>query len=186
MIEVCPLCGDADDVQRVDRPSGDRGFVCTRRRGHPAEEPYRWAASCDLGATMQTPGRAGAGDRGLADALFACVLPGEPWAEYGIVEHRYAERHPDAFRRLVAEKGHRWRDTDTGPAGTDTTASKYLVRTLSALAKVGELSRQFGAGTGVWRYNSRISYWVRPPEPPTGDVLSYAEFAHREGFPASS
>ena len=44
---------------------------------------------------------------GMYDALPTCLVPGEPWAEYGIVERRYRDRHPDAFAAVVERYGHR-------------------------------------------------------------------------------
>jgi hypothetical protein len=147
MILLCPLCGDEEEVRRV--PAAGGGSVR---------------------------------DTTLGAALLDCVLPGEPWVEYGIVEHRYAENHPEAFRKLVLEKGHRWwspdgiRKTSAGIRPDDITASRYLVRTLSALAAAGALTRQFGRGTGTWSYNSTISYWALPPAPSANHQLSYETF----------
>jgi hypothetical protein len=181
MILLCPLCGDEEEVQRLPAGDGAWQYECTRRsKWHPDQQPYRWTAR-DTASPTATGGGS-VRDTTLGAALLACVLPGEPWVEYGIVEHRCAENHPAAFRKLVLEKGHRWwspdgvKKTHPNVRRDDMTASRYLVRTLSALAAAGALTRQFSRGTGTWAYNSTISYWALPPAPPADRQLSYETF----------
>jgi hypothetical protein len=41
-----------------------------------------------------------AGDLGLYDDLLLCLVPGDPWVEYGVVEHRYKLLRPEIYEAL--------------------------------------------------------------------------------------
>jgi hypothetical protein len=45
---------------------------------------------------------------------------------------------------------------------------------------------RWGPATGYWSYNVGISYWALPPGPGRDEVLTYVEFAEREGLDPSS
>lgn len=184
---ICSFCCDDYEVNKTALPGGGLRYECTRSSNHPGGRPWvKDISGRDISQAPSGP-RAFAGDKELAPAILACFTPGEPWIEYGIVEHRHAANHPDAFRRLVEEKGHAWwrppgdelRRTPSADGG-EMTASKYLVRTLSALAGSGDLCRKFAKGTGIWSYNSTISYWALAPAPAVTNLLTYQQFAIRE------
>lgn len=42
MILVCPLCADADDVERTPLGPGIWSYTCSRSRKHPSSMPYAW------------------------------------------------------------------------------------------------------------------------------------------------
>src|SRR6266508_5699329 len=46
-----------------------------------------------------------AAELGVYDDVFLCLSPGEPWLEHGIVEHRYKELRPTAYREMINRWG---------------------------------------------------------------------------------
>lgn len=46
-----------------------------------------------------------AAELGVYDDVFLCLSPGEPWLEHGIVEHRYKELCPTAYRKMIDRWG---------------------------------------------------------------------------------
>jgi hypothetical protein len=74
--------------------------VAGRRRPHPDGGAFAWT---EMSAQLRPPDRDASEGSGLAselgmyDDLPGCLNPGEPWVEYGIVERRYRDAHPDAF-----------------------------------------------------------------------------------------
>ena len=50
---VCPLCGDADDVEVVRRPSGGWDYTCLRATSHPDGQSLAWTfGGGDLGGVV--------------------------------------------------------------------------------------------------------------------------------------
>src|SRR5918992_5325327 len=47
-----------------------------------------------------------AAEFGVYDDVFLCLSPGEPWAEHGIVEHRYKELRLTEYREMIDRWGH--------------------------------------------------------------------------------
>ena len=96
--QTCPYHG-SEDVLGV--PLGDGAgsetFSCPRTNGHPAPGPHRWLV---VTRTPETPTFL----RNVVDRLqLKEVLPtivasfGPTWVEYGLVEARYGQGHPDDF-----------------------------------------------------------------------------------------
>ncbi len=69
-----------------------------------------------------------AAELGVYDDVFLCLSPGEPWLEHGIVEHRYKELRPTAYRQMID----RWGHVIQGPRRYSVTA--FLTRTWARLA----------------------------------------------------
>ncbi len=102
-----------------------------------------------------------AAELGVYDDVFLCLSPGEPWLEHGIVEHRYKELCPTAYRQMID----RWGHVIQGPRRYSVTA--FLTRTWARLAADGLLAAQLGPATGVYQHtrNTTILYWALPPVP---------------------
>ena len=102
-----------------------------------------------------------AAELGVYDDVFLCLSPGEPWLEHGIVEHRYKELCPTAYRKVID----RWGHVIQGPRRYSVTA--FLTRTWARLAADGLLAAQLGPATGVYRHkrNTTILYWALPLSP---------------------
>jgi hypothetical protein len=95
MIQVCPLCADADDVEMLPLDAGAIEYTCTRTGRHPGHSPYVWVGHRE-GSALLEDGREGpAFELGMLDDLLACVPADDPWLEYGIVERRYRDYQPD-------------------------------------------------------------------------------------------
>src|ERR671919_1626345 len=87
---------------------------------------------------------------GVYEDVFLCLSPGEPWLEHGIVEHRYKELRPTAYREMIT----RWGHVIQGPRRYSVTA--FLTRRWSQLASDGVLAAQIGPATGVCEDNGAI------------------------------
>ncbi|GAA4682339.1 hypothetical protein GCM10023215_15400 [Pseudonocardia yuanmonensis] len=122
-----------------------------------------WTAETEDGVTDE-----------LLGPLLDCVLPGEPYVEFGIVEFRLRESRPDLFRAHVADRGH----VMLAP-GIATASSVRFGTALGRLARSGDLLSRYGAATGAWKYNGQVSYWARPPAP--SGSLSWAEHCEHLG-----
>lgn len=117
-------------------------------------------------------GRGGIGaELGVYDDVFPCLSAGEPWLEHGIVEHRYKELCPTAYRQMID----RWGHVIQGPRRYSVTA--FLTRAWAQLAAYGLLASQLGPATGVYHHNGRILYWALPPRPEAERIRTWAEFA---------
>ena len=108
---------------------------------------------------------------GVYDDVFLCLSPGEPWLEHGIVEHRYKELRPTAYREMI----NRWGHVIQGPRRYSVTA--FLTRRWSQLAVDGVLAAQLGPATGVYQHNGTIMYWALPPGPEAQWIRTWADFA---------
>ncbi len=91
-----------------------------------------------------------AAELGVYDDVFLCLSPGEPWLEHGIVEHRYKELCPTAYRQMID----RWGHVIQGPRRYSVTA--FLTRTWARLAADGLLAAQLGPATGVYQHTYRV------------------------------
>jgi hypothetical protein len=115
---------------------------------------------------------------GVYDDVFLCLSPGEPWLEHGIVEHRYKELCPTAYREMID----RWGHVIQGPRRYSVTA--FLTRACSQLAGNGVLAAQLGPATGLYEHNRRILYWALPPGPEAQRIRTWADFAADLGISA--
>ena len=178
---ICGPCGLEDDVSAVVDPSGTEWiYTCTNH----SPEPYSWVVPIP---TTRKSGSSGSGggvkNEGITarlnvyDDLLACIHPGEPWLEYGIIEHRYKVVAPETyFGELIEVFGHRAIEPST------TTVSAFLARTLMTLSNRGHLQRTWGPATGYWAYDDTVSYWARPPVPPESKRLTWVSFAEQNGM----
>jgi hypothetical protein len=114
----------------------------------------------------------------LLEPMLSCIGPDDSMLEYGIVEYRFRERYPDLFRAHVVERGH----VLVGKTQTTASAVRFGMA-LGRLARAGDLAYEYGPATGAWSYNSRISYWCRPPAAGRPRV-TWTEFCDSLGRPA--
>jgi hypothetical protein len=115
---------------------------------------------------------------GLYEDLPRCLVKGEAFVEYGVVEYRYSQLRPDVYQRLLDDYSHT-RIERHKPY----TASVFIALALGRLADVGDVLYRVGPATGYWAYNEVISYWALPPGPAEGgDPLSWETFATEAGL----
>jgi hypothetical protein len=175
MSRTCPRCFRADEVTQQRSIDGLWTFTCDDGVAHGDGAPYVWDA------TNEPLGSEGDVQQSLTPYLAplrSCVVPGEPYLEYGVVEWRFRALAPQLFSELVAEHGH----TRLNPITSKKSASAYLAQALGLLAASGELVRVYGPATGTWSYNGRVTYWAAPPAPPTTSRLSWKQFALDNGL----
>lgn len=161
---TCPRCFSADDVAYRRLPDRMVEYTCTG--GHDGVGEHTWLTS-QLDAGWSAEADHGVTDE-LLEPLLACVLPDEPFVEFGIVEYRLRLDRPDLFVAHVRERGH----VMLAP-GIATASSVRFATALGRLARSGDLVSRYGPATGAWRYNSQVTYWARPPAPST--QLSWAD-----------
>lgn len=165
--QVCKLCGRDDDVTTKTLAPGLWSYHC-------AYCSFEWHSS-----TAVDDGLADAegitAELGLYDDLPKCLVPGEPFVEYGIVEYRYERLRPKVFAQLLERYGH------VRIAPKHYTTSVFIAMALGWLRDRGEVLCEWGPATGSWDYNGIISYWALPPGPGDGARTSWLEFARREG-----
>lgn len=113
---------------------------------------------------------------GVYDDLLECLVPGEPYVEYGIVEHRFSELRPNVYAELLERYGH----TRLGPKPY--TASAFLGAALGWLRDHDEILIEFAPATGYWSYNGVIAYCALPPGPADGSRRTYASYAEALGL----
>ncbi|GGS32940.1 hypothetical protein [Actinokineospora fastidiosa] len=173
MIITCPRCFSANDVLPPRKlPDHLLQYRCENEGAHGIHE---WLTT--VGA-VKGPGevREGVTDD-LLTPLGTCVIQGEPFVEYGIVEHRLRKGFPALFAGHVAEQGH----SMFGPR-TYTASSVRFALALGRLERMGELVSKYGPATGAWRHNGQVTYWARPGTP-AGQRLTWAEYCARLGRP---
>ncbi len=167
MIRTCPLCFSADDVSYERQLDAVVLYTCARN--HDGEGPHEWTMS------LTEVGRHEAADPGVTDELLeplaSCIVPDEPWLEYGIIELRFRDRYPELFIDHVRDRGHRILGTQSGTAS----GARFGVA-LGRLARTGELIRKYGPATGAWA-PQELTYWARPPAPK--ETLTWAQWCRQ-------
>ena len=171
MITTCPRCFSADDVTSERLPDQLVRFTCTRNHGGGGQ--HSWIAALK-DVAFREEADAGVTDE-LLDPLSACVERDAPWVEYGIVEYRFRQRYPDLFAAHVRDRGHRM----LGPHKVTASGVRFAAA-LGRLADLGELSRIYGPATGAWA-PQEITYWARPPAPPTATRVTWAQWCGERG-----
>lgn len=161
--QICPVCGLDDDVL-LTGVGVEWIMTCSNPR-HPL---YEWRP------TEQARGlhtyRSGIGEElGVYDDLLACVTEG--LAEYGVIEHRFAERARDTYDTLVRRYGH----TALGPSRY--TASSFLGGALGQLWREDLVTGLWGPATGYWAYNGQVGAYGPAGTPESERILTWALFA---------
>jgi hypothetical protein len=113
---------------------------------------------------------------GLYDLLPSLLVPGEPWVEWGIVEHRMSLAAPKLYGDLYEHYGH----VTQHPRRYS--VSSYLAGRLGFLASKGRAAFQYGEATGRWAYNHRVSYWSLNPATPKGQIYTWEQYAADNGL----
>ena len=162
MIVTCPRCFSADDVTYQYR--------CVNTSAHPE---HLWLATL-RSVTFADDSPDGVTDE-LLDPLSHCVVDGEPFMEYGVVEHRLRARYPELFAAHVAERGHSM--FGTRPA---TASSVRFGVALGRLERDGKLVSRYGPATGAWSHNERVTYWAKRGPEPDGS-LTWVEYCAQLG-----
>lgn len=163
--QVCPICAFDDDVETL--LAADEWVMTCRNQKHPL---FEWRPK-DQGAK---PGsyRTGVGEElGVYDDLLACVCDG--FAEYGVIEHRYSKRVPEAYQFLVTRYGH------TAKAPSHYTASAFLGGALGQLWREALVEGVWGPATGYWSYNGRVGSYAPSGTPEDSHILSWEHFAEK-------
>jgi hypothetical protein len=171
MIVTCPRCFSADDVVYQRLPDRMVEYTCSGR--HDGAGSHIWLRS--QSAAVWTPDANDGVTDELLDPLLACVVPGESFVEYGVVEYRFRLARPDLFVAHVRDRGH----VMLAP-GQATASSVRFATALGRLARSGELVSEYGPATGAWRYNSQVTYWARPPAPHRPRV-SWSDYCAAQG-----
>lgn len=191
--EPCPMHMDEPPVAPVAvlNETADYTYTCPRTTGHARPGSYSWdyvappppPAPRQKGVALKTE---------LAQALVTAALTavrenGGGWIEYGLVERAYALANPDDWAALLARYDHtHFHEGEPGHGGLKYTASKYLARSLSGLAKRGELSLKKAPGTGRWAFDNPISHFAPPDVTPGAKTCSWAASSADMGYmPAS-
>lgn len=153
MIITCPRCFRADDVVPPRRlPDQVLEYHCA----NPVHGDHEWLTTRDA-VLLPADVQEGVTDE-LLEPLDHCVDPGDPFVEYGIVEHRLRTRFPDLFASHVADQGH----SMFGSRAYTASSVRFGVA-LGRLERRDELVSQYGPATGAWRHNGQVTYWSRNP-----------------------
>ncbi len=172
VIRTCPLCFSPDDVSYERMPDGVIAYSC--ERNHDGNGDHHWTLASN------EAGRSGLTEDGVTDELLdpfsACVLTGEPWMEYGIIELRFRDAFPDLFRDHVRDRGHRMLNRTVGTA-----SGTRFAMALGRLAKNGEVIRKYGPATGAWAPQN-LTYWARSPTPPA-ETVTWSQWCTQHGRP---
>jgi hypothetical protein len=159
-----------DDVSLRRLPDRMVEYTCAADHGGRGE--HTWLVS-QADAGWSTAVEEGVTDE-LVEPLLACVVPGEPFVEFGIVEYRLRLARPDLFVPHVRDRGH----VMLAP-GIATASSVRFGVALGRLARSGELVSRYGPATSAWSYNSQVTYWALPPAPRS--ELSWADYCEQLG-----
>jgi len=176
MAQVCPFCGIDEFVTKIPLGPGYFEFTCGRAAKHPNSKPCTWKGTA---TDVDTTGLSGPVPyQDVLNGLRAAIVNHEPWIEYGIVEKRYAAIATHDFEILREAYGHRI----LGPSlSRHFTVSAYLAKALGVLRDKGELAHMTYRATGLWSYNSSISYWAAPPPGPSKTETTTFEEYVRSG-----
>src|SRR4051812_2907140 len=121
------------------------------------------------------------GELGLFDDLPRCLVAGEPFVEYGVIEYRYRVLRARTFADIVSKYSHR-----ALQIGKAYTASNLLASALRQLVNRGELELRFGSPTGFFAsYLEVVSYWALAPAANEG-LMTWATFASASGLDSKS
>jgi hypothetical protein len=155
VIITCPKCFSADDVLPPRRvPDHLLQYRCTNE----VHGDHQWLTTRNA---VQPPSDVQEGvTDDLLEPLSQCVDAGDPFVEYGIVEHRLRTRFPDLFATHVAEQGH----SMFGSRAYTASSVRFGVP-LGRLERLGELVSEYGPATGAWHYNGQVTYWATTPPP---------------------
>jgi hypothetical protein len=176
-ILVCPECHYADDVT-LERIPGDLvRYTCRGRHGDGHDFIWEMAREQASGGRSGGSGGGSGVTADLFEPMLACVIAGEPFVEYGIVEYRLAQRRPELYRAHIAERGH----VMLAPSRVTASNSRFGP-TLVRLAARGLLTRIFGKATGAWSYNGRTTYWARPGTP-QNRIMTWEQYCRERGRP---
>jgi hypothetical protein len=175
--QVCPLCGRDDRIEVTTIADSLWRYTCA---SSSKNHPFSW-----MGSTSSEPDDAKtenkADELGLYHDLPLCLVKGEPFVEYGVVEHRFSLLRPQVFDQLVEDYGH----TRQGPKKY--TASAFIAKTLGTLFDRGVILYRDGSATGRWSYNSGISHWALPPGPSDPEsILTYEQYCLAQGIDPSA
>jgi hypothetical protein len=172
VIVTCPKCFSADFVTWQRLPDSMLMYTCSA--GHAGDGQHHFVRPVSAAA-----GGDEAADEGVTDELLepiaSCVVVGEPFVEYGVVEYRLRQAFPKLFLAHVHDRGH----VLTGKTIATASSVRFGVA-LGRLARTGELLSVYGPATGAWSYNGRVTYWARPPEP-DGQPLTWAAYCTQHG-----
>jgi len=147
-------------------------YTCTASKHGP---PFAWTGTAT--SSLEEPGAENKTEElGLYIDLPHCLVVGEPFVEYGIVEDRYSRMRPEVYATLIADYGH----TRQGPKRY--TASAFIAKALGTLFDRGDILWRSGPATGYWAYNGAISYWALPPRLKNEDRLTYRDWAIKAGL----
>ncbi|MFC5138414.1 hypothetical protein ACFPK1_09250 [Actinomycetospora rhizophila] len=171
MIQTCPSCFRADDVRWSRLPEQMVSYVCDDPHGGAG--PRTWTAVAGSRRPTETD-TAGVTDE-LLEPLFRCVRDGDPFVEYGVVEYRLRQEHPDLFLSHVTDRGHAILGHRQATA-----SSVRFAAALGRLADRQALLKRPGPATGAWSRNERVTYWARPPAP-DGPPVTWASFCESIG-----
>lgn len=112
----------------------------------------------------------------IVSDVMACLEIGEPFVEFGIIEHRYSALRPIIYWQLLERFGHP-RSTPS-PVNVPMLLASGLVR----LRRKRRVERAFGPATSPWTTEKRISYWAVAPARSDGAMLSWREYAQSKGL----
>lgn len=170
MIITCPKCFSADDVLPPRRlPDHLLHYRCTNEQ----HGEHEWLTTLDAVRPPSATHDLVTDD--LLDPLIHCVHDGEPFVEYGIVEHRLRTGFPDLFASHVADQGH----SMFGSRQYTASSVRFGVA-LGRLERSGELVSEYGPATGAWHYNGQVTYWAKAGRPVQGRK-TWAEYCTETG-----
>jgi hypothetical protein len=158
---------DDDITWEVEGPGLWR-FTCA----NPAHgESYSWLTT---GRDRHTEsGNEGiCNDLHLYEDLLRCVIPGEAYLEYGVIEYRYALANPETYKKLVSTYSHTALGETPGYS-----ASALIGGALGKLPRDGLLVRVLRKSTGYWSYNGQLNTYALSPGPTDEATITWAGFA---------
>lgn len=112
----------------------------------------------------------------LFEDLPACLLVGE-WADTGVVEHRYGQRHPETYAWMIERWGH------VAMGERPYSSTSFIGSALGDLSRTPAVAfKAGGVGTGMYRHNRTIGLWTRPPVLDNAVDMTWERFAYQQGF----
>lgn len=175
MRQVCPLCADDEFVTSVPLGPGIFDYVCTATHLR-TNGAFEWQGTAEAALGSDEAHEGLAVELEMKQQLLACLVAGEPWMEYGVIESRYAESNPADFARLLDVFGHRILGPVRNPRFT---ASAYISMILGQLRGQGDLVSFTAKATGPWAYNGTLQYWAKVPGAPKSEVTTFVDWQNR-------